>query len=124
MYLQYIIQEFFEIATHMSLDKGHNTLLQYYLKKLLHFHVKCAILTIRQVNSVTGLVDSANKNLFSFIITKREEKSVKERYQEAHMEAVYFEVTDIITTSGVVTTTEWRPSDCESSPDYDAFANL
>lgn len=49
---------------------------------------------------------------------------MKERYQEAQMEAVYFRVTDIISTSGVPTTTEWRPADCESAPDYDAFAEF
>lgn len=51
---------------------------------------------------------------------------MKERYQEAQMEAVYFEVLDLIATSGgsLATTAEWVPRDCESSPDYDAFVDL
>lgn len=52
---------------------------------------------------------------------------MKEHYQEAQMEAVYFEATDIIATSGnkgTIGTTEWIPSDCESSPDVDAFVNI
>lgn len=44
---------------------------------------------------------------------------MKERYQEARMEVIHFEEVNIISTSGVT----WvPPADCESSPDYTAFA--
>ena len=51
---------------------------------------------------------------------------MKQCYQEAQMEIVYFEVFDLIATSAgsVETTAEWVPRDCESAPDYDAFVDL
>lgn len=50
---------------------------------------------------------------------------MKERYEEARMDVVEFQVMDVITTSGVPeTTTEWIPRENEIGPDYDAFVDL
>lgn len=49
---------------------------------------------------------------------------MKERYQEARMDVVDFQVMDVITTSGAWTTQEWVPRENEGMPDYDAFVDL
>ena len=49
---------------------------------------------------------------------------MKERYEEARMDEVNFQPTDVIATSGVTTTQEWVPRENEGMPDYDAFVDL
>lgn len=53
---------------------------------------------------------------------------MNERYEEARMEVVDFDMTDVITTSffgwGSETTKEWNPREDEGGPDFNAFVDL
>ena len=54
---------------------------------------------------------------------------MNERYEEARMDVVAFQVMDVITTSdrndaNVQLTSEWVPRENEGAPDYNAFVDL
>jgi len=54
---------------------------------------------------------------------------MNERYEEARMNVVAFQVMDVITTSDALeypspSTDEWTPHENEGAPDYDVFAEI
>lgn len=54
---------------------------------------------------------------------------MNERYEEARMNVVAFQVMDVIATSGALeypspSTDEWIPRENEGAPDYNAFVDL